>query len=68
MRTVQRKGNLVIRKLVEKILASGKMTRQEHVQLTSLLLSAQTVNADDRSQINRIFDSVQTGRLKISDQ
>lgn len=52
--------------LVDRILQSGQMTRLEHLQLTSLLLSARCITDKERSQINHILDRSQTGRLKIT--
>jgi hypothetical protein len=50
---------------VERILKTGQLSRQEHLQLVTTFLSDYKVTDDDRSQINRIFDDLQTGRLKI---
>lgn len=51
--------------IVERILKTGQLSRQEHLQLVTTFLSDYKVTDDDRSQINRIFDDLQTGRLKI---
>lgn len=55
------------KQLVERIISSGQLSRQQHLQLTSLMLSDYRVSDEDRRQINRIFDYVQTGRLKFVD-
>jgi hypothetical protein len=67
MPNLRRKSNSAIRQLVDKIIASGQVTRQEHVKLTFTLLAEQRVSDEDRIQINRIFDYLQAGRLKIVD-
>jgi polyhydroxyalkanoate synthesis regulator phasin len=64
---LQGKSDSAIKQLVDRIIASGEMTRQEHLSLTSTLLSAQRINDEERTQINRIFDYIQTGRLKLVD-
>lgn len=46
---------------------SGQLSRQEHVQLTSVVLSDSKLSNEDRRQINLIFDYLQTGRLKLAD-
>ena len=67
VRTGQLKLNLAIPALTERIIRSGQMSRQEHLQLTSLILSDNKISEQDRRQINLIFDYIQTGRLKLAD-
>jgi hypothetical protein len=52
--------------LLDQIAIAGKLTRQEYMQLATLILSDYSVNEEDRRQINRIFDEVQTGKLKLA--
>ncbi|HEY9700103.1 MAG TPA: hypothetical protein V6D10_22805 [Trichocoleus sp.] len=61
------KPRLVIRSIVSSILASGKITRKEHLQLSSAILADQSITDEERRQINRVFDYVQTGRLRVVD-
>ncbi|NJN85886.1 MAG: hypothetical protein HC881_05680 [Leptolyngbyaceae cyanobacterium SL_7_1] len=51
--------------IVERVIISGQISHQEHLQLTSAILADQTVTANERRQINRVLDYIQTGRLKI---
>ncbi|MEG4631927.1 hypothetical protein QUB56_20420 [Microcoleus sp. AR_TQ3_B6] len=67
MRTSHNKSNLTISQMVERIVASGKLTRRENLVLTSALLSDDKISEEDRHQINRIFDYIQIGRLKFID-
>ena len=53
--------------MVDRIFKTGQLSRQEHLQLVTTFLSGYKVTDDERSQINRIFDDLQTGRLKIID-
>jgi hypothetical protein len=53
--------------MVDRILASGKLARREHLILTSAILSNEKISEDERYQINRIFDYIQIGRLKFID-
>ncbi len=55
------------RRLVEEIGNSGQITRQEHLQLASLLLSNYKLSQEERRKINQTFDQVQTGQLKLVD-
>jgi hypothetical protein len=66
MGTMSGKGHAPVKDLVDRILKSGQMTRQDHLQITSLLLSAGYMTDKERSQINYILDCSQTGRLKIT--
>jgi hypothetical protein len=65
--TVQIKSNLTVRQLVDSITASGKMSRQDHLRLTSAILSDNQITEEERRQINRAFDCIQMGRLKLVD-
>lgn len=67
VRTVQSKLNLTIPQAIDKILAVGQINRQEHLQLTSAILSDFNLTDEDRRQINRIFDYIQMGRMEIVD-
>ncbi len=67
MWTAQRTQSWTVKHLVEQILAQGKMSRQEHLQLTSAILSDCKITDEERRQVNRIFDYVQTGRLQLVD-
>lgn len=61
----QNQFSQTLKPVVERILKTGQLSRQEHLQLVTTFLSDYKVTDDDRSQINRIFDDLQTGRLKI---
>lgn len=67
MRSLQDNPNSAIHLMVDRILTVGEMSRQEHLRLTSILLAEQKLADSDRNKINRIFDHIQTGRLKLID-
>ncbi|MBW4607191.1 MAG: hypothetical protein KME22_08195 [Hassallia sp. WJT32-NPBG1] len=56
-----------VKKIVARILRSGKMSRQDHILLTSTVFREGDVSEGDRRQINRVFDHIQTGQLKLID-
>ncbi|MBW4572294.1 MAG: hypothetical protein KME31_31185 [Tolypothrix carrinoi HA7290-LM1] len=58
---------LTVKKIVDRILRSGKMSRQDHILLTSTVLAEGNVSEVNRRQINRVFDCIQTGQLKLID-
>ncbi|NEP59424.1 MAG: hypothetical protein F6K31_20815 [Symploca sp. SIO2G7] len=53
--------------IVDSILNTGQLSRLEHLQLVSTVLSDYKVNDEQRSKINMIFDNLQTGRFKLVD-
>lgn len=61
------KLQLAINPLVEEILTSGHMNRNQHFQLASAMLSNPELSDQERRQVNRIFDYIQTGRIKLID-
>ena len=65
MWSIQSQPNVTLHQLVDQILAAGEMSRQDHLQLTSILLAEQKLLDSDRNKINRIFDYISTGRLKL---
>jgi membrane-bound ClpP family serine protease len=67
MRTSQNKSNLTIAQMVDRIVASGKLARREHLILTSAILSDDKISDEERYQINRVFDYIQIGRLNFID-
>lgn len=52
---------------IDAILNAGKVTRQEHLYLTTALLADQNVSDRDRGQINHILEAVRLGKLKLVD-
>jgi hypothetical protein len=61
------KSTFLIRPLIDSIIETGQMSRKDHIQLTSAILSDQRISEEDRRQINRVFDYIQIGRLKLVD-
>ncbi len=61
----QSPSNQGITQLLERILTAGQLNRWEYLNLMSAILSNRELSEADRHQINRVFDYVQTGRLKL---
>ncbi len=57
--------SLNIHQLIARILESNEIGRREQLQLTSAMLKDKHLTEEDRRQINRIFDHIQSGRIKI---
>lgn len=52
---------------IDEIIASGKVSRQTHLWLTTTLLSDPSIDDRDRLQINRVLEYVQLGKLELVD-
>ncbi|WP_086690833.1 hypothetical protein [Nostoc sp. T09] len=66
-KTVNSEAEIGVKQIVDRILTSGSMSRQDHTLLTSTVFANGDIKDEDRRQINRIVDHMQTGRLKLLD-
>ncbi|WP_413160663.1 hypothetical protein ACL6C3_19330 [Capilliphycus salinus ALCB114379] len=60
-------SNPTLTQLLDRILTSGEIDRSEYLKLMSMILSDSQITDAQRSEINRIFDYVQTGRFTLID-
>lgn len=51
--------------LVGQVLEDRRITQAQYQTLSALVLADGTVDEAERQQINRLFDAIQTGRVKI---
>ncbi|ABG52832.1 conserved hypothetical protein [Trichodesmium erythraeum IMS101] len=61
----QNKPKVTINQMVNRIMTSGKLNRQEHLQLTSSILSGKQITDEERSKINQIFDLIKMGKINL---
>ena len=54
-------------KLVDQLLSARKITHQQYQSLSQLVLADGSVDENELRQINRLFDAVQNGRIKVVD-
>ena len=54
-------------KIVERIMAFRQISRIDQRLLMSSLLSKDSLSEQDQSSINRVFDALQRGLLKVVD-
>jgi hypothetical protein len=54
-----------IHQMIERIVEINEITTQEHLQIANVLLSGKNITDEDRRQINRIFELIQSDRIKI---
>ncbi len=67
VRVSQVKSSASLKKTTDYILSAGQLNRQEYAQLTLLLLSNHKITSQELRMINRIFDSIRQGTLKVID-
>jgi hypothetical protein len=65
--TLQSQSSQTLQQIVDRIFNIGQLSRSEHLQLVTTILSDYKVTDEERSQINRVFDELQMGRLKFID-
>ena len=63
----QHQPKVTINQMVNRIITSGKLNRQEHLQLTSSILSGKKITDEERSKINKIFDLIKIGQINLID-
>jgi hypothetical protein len=68
VRAAQNRTNLPTQRILDRILESRQLNRHEHLHLASLLLANHHLTAEERRQINQIFDQIQSGRIKLVDE
>lgn len=63
----QHQPKVTINQMVNRIITSGKLNRQEHLQLTSSILSGKKITDEERNKINKIFDLIKIGQINLID-
>ncbi|NES68118.1 MAG: hypothetical protein F6K24_24210 [Okeania sp. SIO2D1] len=63
----QNQPNVTINQMVNRVITSGKLSRREHLQLTSAILSGKNITDEEQHQINQIFDFLKIGKIKLID-
>lgn len=68
VRTAQHRSNLPTQRILDRILELRQLNRREHLHLASLLLANHRLTPEERRQINQIFDQLQSGQIKFTDE
>lgn len=53
--------------LVSQLIQARIITQAQYQELTTLVLADGTIDESERKQVNRLFDAIQLGRVKILD-
>ncbi|HEY9847991.1 MAG TPA: hypothetical protein V6D28_00920 [Leptolyngbyaceae cyanobacterium] len=61
------KPKSLVEQVIERIFADRQITKADQNLLMSSLLSKKSLNENDEEQINRVFDALQRGMLRVVD-
>ncbi len=61
------KSTVNVSQLVERFILSRRISRQQYHQLSTAILADGQIDEEERHQINRLFDAIQSGQIKIID-
>lgn len=67
MKKAVNSAQLSIEQMVQKITSSGKISRADQQQFMAALLSQKTISSAEEAMINRIFELLRAGRLRVVD-
>ena len=54
-----------VAQLVDRLIRSKRITYSQYQTLSKMVLADGTVDEQERRQINRLFDAIQSGRIRI---
>lgn len=60
-------SHLNIEQMVNKITASGRISRDDQHQFMKALLTKNTISAAEEAMVNRVFELLRAGRLRVVD-
>ncbi len=66
-KTINKQSEAAVLKMVDRIIFSRKLSRQDHNLLTATVVADGEISENNRHQINRIFDRIQSGQLRLVD-
>lgn len=55
-----------VTQLVDQVIRDRLISQAQYQELSGIVLADGDVDENERRQINRLFDAIQTGRVKIS--
>ncbi|MGD1908698.1 MAG: hypothetical protein ACFB0C_22310 [Leptolyngbyaceae cyanobacterium] len=54
-----------IEAMVQRVLSRRRLSRREHLQLTTAILGNPSMDVRDRNQINRVLDDIRAGKVQL---
>ncbi len=67
MRTESNLLSTTVEQLTEAIVTSGRISRSDQQRFMSALLSQNSLGKIERIHINRVFDLIRAGRIRVVD-
>ncbi|NJN22786.1 MAG: hypothetical protein HC812_18455 [Leptolyngbya sp. RL_3_1] len=56
-----------VAELIDTFITARNISQQQYQDLSALVLADGTIDEQERRQINRLFDAIQMGMVKITD-
>lgn len=56
-----------IEQMVNKIIATGRISRTDQKQFMAILLTKATIDSTEKALVNQIFELLRSGRLRVVD-
>ncbi|MEL6136004.1 MAG: hypothetical protein AAFR42_01125 [Cyanobacteria bacterium J06628_6] len=56
-----------VKKMVDRLIVTKRISYAQYQELSNLVLADGTVDEQERRQINRLFDAIQSGAVRIID-
>ncbi|MGD1855230.1 MAG: hypothetical protein ACFB2W_13385 [Leptolyngbyaceae cyanobacterium] len=66
--TTETPGPNEVTQLVEQLIKTKRITYAQYQTLSTLVLADGTIDEQERRQINRLFDAIQVGAVRIVEQ
>jgi hypothetical protein len=67
MESQENQSTVNVAQLVDRCILSRKISRIQYHQLSVAILADGQIDEEERHHINRLFDAIQAGQLKILD-
>lgn len=61
-------GTKSIAQVVDEIVADGKMTRREKIELEKMMMADGRLDEEEKEQIRRLMDMMADGELQVVDE
>ncbi len=68
MESQENESTVNVTQFVDKLILSRQISGQEYNQLAAAILADGEIDEEERYQINRLFDAIQAGQVKIINQ
>jgi hypothetical protein len=65
--SVSEGGQFNLHAVLDQAMQNGVLTRRDHLALTAAMLSNPSLSSAERMLINRLFDFIRMGRVRIED-